>query len=266
MHYLSLCLFIKDENQYLPEWVEFHKLVGVEHFFIYDNDSRIPVSRTLEEDVREGTVTVTRFPGSAQHIPAYSSCLQSFGKASRWIGFIDGDEFLCPSVGNDLKAILQAFEPYGGLGVNWVMFGSSGHQTRPPGLQIDGFTLRPPDDYPPNTHIKSIVQPRYVRRVLGTHTFEPAPGTPIVNERFQKVDGPFSPFSVEKIRLNHYWTRSRGEFADKIRRGTSDGHPPRVMEDCDRLEIASTMPDHTIRRFSDALKARLAGRAPLPAE
>jgi hypothetical protein len=34
---------------------------------------------------------------------------------------------------------LQDYESYGGLGVNWVMFGSSGHKTRPKGGTIASY-------------------------------------------------------------------------------------------------------------------------------
>jgi len=37
--YLSICAIFKDEAPYLPEWIEFHRLVGVERFFLYDNGS-----------------------------------------------------------------------------------------------------------------------------------------------------------------------------------------------------------------------------------
>jgi hypothetical protein len=35
--YLSICAIFKDEAPYLPERIEFHRLVGVERFFLYDN-------------------------------------------------------------------------------------------------------------------------------------------------------------------------------------------------------------------------------------
>ncbi len=36
---LSICGIMKDEGPYLVEWLEFHKLVGVEKFYLYDNSS-----------------------------------------------------------------------------------------------------------------------------------------------------------------------------------------------------------------------------------
>ena len=45
--------------------------------------------------------------------------------------FIDADEFLVPMDGTpDLPTLLRDYERYGGLAVNWRMFGSNGHQER----------------------------------------------------------------------------------------------------------------------------------------
>ena len=35
--YLSICAIYRDEAFYLREWLEFHRLVGVERFFLYHN-------------------------------------------------------------------------------------------------------------------------------------------------------------------------------------------------------------------------------------
>ena len=36
-YFLSLCCIIKDEK-YLEEFIIYHHIVGVEHFYIYDNE------------------------------------------------------------------------------------------------------------------------------------------------------------------------------------------------------------------------------------
>ena len=38
--YLSICAIYRDEAPYLAEWIEFHRLVGVERFFLYDHMSQ----------------------------------------------------------------------------------------------------------------------------------------------------------------------------------------------------------------------------------
>ena len=37
--YLAACTIYRDAASYLAEWIEFHRLVGVERFFLYDNGS-----------------------------------------------------------------------------------------------------------------------------------------------------------------------------------------------------------------------------------
>ncbi len=61
MDYLSLCLVCKDENNYLAEWLNYHILMGVERFYIYDNDSQIPVRDTLKDYVRQGVGSGTGY-------------------------------------------------------------------------------------------------------------------------------------------------------------------------------------------------------------
>ena len=39
--YLSICAIYRDEAPYLVEWIEFHRLVGVEHFYLYDGFKRL---------------------------------------------------------------------------------------------------------------------------------------------------------------------------------------------------------------------------------
>ena len=40
--YLSILCIIKNED-YLEEFILYHYLLGVEHFYIYDNESDIPI-------------------------------------------------------------------------------------------------------------------------------------------------------------------------------------------------------------------------------
>ena len=39
MYDLSVCAIFKDEASYLKEWIEYHKLVGVQHFYLYENEN-----------------------------------------------------------------------------------------------------------------------------------------------------------------------------------------------------------------------------------
>ena len=36
---VSICAIFKNEALYLKEWIEFHRIVGIEHFYMYNNNS-----------------------------------------------------------------------------------------------------------------------------------------------------------------------------------------------------------------------------------
>ncbi len=55
-YYCSICLIIRDESEYLQEWLEWHVASGVEHFYIYDHGSKYPISefvKTLDAELQD---------------------------------------------------------------------------------------------------------------------------------------------------------------------------------------------------------------------
>jgi hypothetical protein len=222
-YYLSLCCIVKDENRYLKEWIDYHLKIGVEHFYIYDNDSAVPVADTLRELGLLQHVTVIPISGPSMQLTAYKNCLNRFGTKSYWMGFIDMDEFLVPkSTNGDMQAFLKDYEAYAGLGVNWLVFGSSGFKNRTDEPQLSRFLMRSDLEFAANSHIKSIVQPKYVKGFQDPHALKYRFGKYCVNENFERVNTAFSAPSVHKIQLNHYYCRSQEEYEEKIKRGRGD--------------------------------------------
>lgn len=252
--YVALCCIIKDENEYLEEWINYHLKIGVEHFYIYDNGSKIPITVTLEKNNLTKYTTVIYMPGKARQVKAYGHCLKNFGKAYKWIGFIDTDEFIVPKLTNgDFKAFLTEFEPFGGLGINWMIFGSNGHLKRTHLPQLKSFLLRADESFNINVHIKSIVQPEHVQSVLGSHNFEYKEGKFCVNENFERIDGAFSKTSVNKIQLNHYYCRSLEEYQLKVTRGYGDTRKKRSIDEFFRHDRHSNeVKDTTILEILDS--------------
>jgi hypothetical protein len=229
---IAICCIVKNEDAYLPEWIEYHRSIGVEKFFVYDNESTIPLNTTLNNYINKGIVTVEPMPGKVQQMLAYGKCLAENGNKCKWIAFIDIDEFIVPknNTGN-LADFLMAYENYGGLGINWMVFGSNEQIEKPAGLQIQNFTKRTLKTHPINTHIKSVVQPRHVSGVPGDpHHFIYKKGMFCVNENFERIDGPLVTHNSNKIQLNHYLLRSLAEYKEKISRGRADADIPRKLE------------------------------------
>lgn len=222
MNYLSVCCIAKDEHPFIREWIHHHLLVGAEKIIIFDNQSSPSLRSTLREYVEHGFVDLFEIPGKEQQMIAYDCCLREYEEKSKWIAFIDVDEFLIPKKYTDVRMILADYEDFGGLGVHWVEFGSSGHLTRPQGMQMRSYVHRFPLDHPKNMHIKSIVQPGRIKSACDPHRFIYREPWFCVDENTFPLAESQGPFTARNIQLNHYYYRSQEDYCRKLDRGRAD--------------------------------------------
>lgn len=82
-HYLAVCAIAKDEGPYFKEWIEYHRLVGVGKFYIYDNESTDDTKKILEPYIASGLVDYLYWPGQRQQVVAYNDCLRKHDTEAR---------------------------------------------------------------------------------------------------------------------------------------------------------------------------------------
>ena len=263
--YLSVCAIYRDEASNLAEWVEFHRLVGVERFFLYNNFSEDDHMDVLAPYIDDGLVTVRDWPvldGRVGQIAAYDDALRWHRYDSRWIAFIDLDEFLFSPGSSSLPDVLSEFEEWPAVALRWAMFATSGHETRPPGLVIENFRRR--IDFDGNINMKTVADPTRVTRCLSAHHFE-YPYLSAVDENHVPMWGTRTATdSVERLRLNHYHWKSKEEYVAKCARMHAIGRPrdipgPEHFEWLARAE-RSGADDEAILRWAPALRDALAAR------
>ena len=69
---VAIVCIVKDEVDYLEEWLAFHFALGVSHVFIYDNGSTDGSARLLERYQNHGLVTVVDWPLGGGQLAAYN--------------------------------------------------------------------------------------------------------------------------------------------------------------------------------------------------
>lgn len=251
---LAICAIAKNEARYLLEWIAHHRVVGVEHFLIFDNDSDDGTSEML--DRLGGTGFVERVPwptvpGVAPQHTAYAEGLNRLRDRAKWIAFIDLDEFLNPLQDRDVPGVLRDYDDVAGLVVPWRIFGSAGEEHRRDELVTRRFTRRAPEDHHLNHSVKTIVRGRFAARP-GIHTPVLVQGQ-LVDEHRQVAGSVGTPDhhpvpGAHRLVLNHYFGKSREEWEAKRRKGRADGPDNRHDGDFvnhDRNE----MEDRRILRF-----------------
>jgi hypothetical protein len=257
--YLSVCAIYRDEAPYLREWVEFHRLVGVERFYLYNNRSADAHLEALAPYLRDGTVELRDWPLYPGQVAAYEDCLKRHRDDSRWIAFIDLDEFLFSPTGRKVSDLLTEYEAWPGVGLNWSVFGMSGHRTRPPGLVIENYLHRAHQLKPPQP-IKSIVDPKRVERCHSCHVFIYRDGL-AVDENKNPIDKPYA-HTDELLRsifcVNHYWTKSEEEWLEKFNKPDARGKLRRGAARATAFgDVLNEELDDRITRYVPALREAL---------
>jgi hypothetical protein len=292
VHYLSVCAIFKNEASYLAEWLTFYELIGVDHFFLYDNGSTDDVMAVLKPWLERGRVTLHAWAEHPGQLRAYGHCLAYHRRETRWIMYVDLDEFLFSPANQHLPSVLQHYEGCAGVAANWVMFGASGHQTRPPGLVTLAYTrraglqfrmgerglLRPGGDpsrlmdyYPQACHIKTIVDAGRANTVHTPHSFGYRDGSLTVDETGQPIaTAPLYAFTeeprIDVLRVNHYFAKSIAEYRAKLMRPRADNgavYPLDWM--LLKEQRCNTLADETIVPIARQVAARLAQPAGNPA-
>lgn len=173
---LGIAAIVKDEADALLEWIAFHRVVGVSHFLMADNDSQDGTSELLAALQTQGIVTHIPFPTVDERkpqMPAYARVLRSYSAAADLLAFIDADEFILPMEGADslLPLLETLFLPkdVGAVALNWANFGSSGELFAKPGLVIERFTKRAGQNFGPNHHYKTVVRPQWTEFFENPH-------------------------------------------------------------------------------------------------
>lgn len=232
MHSLSVCLIIKNEGEYLQEWLDWHAAQGVEHFYIYDNGSDIPVRKSIQGK-HWSNCTVIDAPDMTQ-TDAYVHCLDSFGSENEWIAFIDTDEFIRIKDGRTIKEFLREFSAdVDAVALKWVVYGADGQREKRAAPVRERFR-RAVDTYPSHLpQTKCIVRPGNIE-CMGAHfPFYSQKSHPflVVNECGEVVYGALSEAITNDIAVvDHYFTRSLEEWTEKIGRGSCDPYSHRQFD------------------------------------
>jgi len=192
---LSITTITKNSASYIREWLEYHILIGIDHFFILDNESEDGLHALLKPYIEKDLVTYIPWADDSYRDAKFKLSLNTqqkgmvyalslHGCKSDWTALIDDDEFLVPKQNRSIKEVLKDYSSYGGLAVGWAWFGSNGHVKKPKSLVMEAFTKRREDL---DILYKTIIQPVYFRRMKTIHYPVFESGYPLVTEHFNTV-------------------------------------------------------------------------------
>lgn len=272
---IALVGIAKNEDNYIDEWIDYHLRLGVSRVFLYENNWRARLKRP------DSRVTLIPLDGVSRQMAAYRDFLHNRSKGFDFGIFIDIDEFVCLPRHDTLADFLDPFLAYRAIGLNWRLFGDSGHKGVENGdySLVDRFVRC---DRSFHRCVKTILNLRHwTPEVFFTHPhsvkikrFFSPPGPLaelfgrqdllVTPDRLHRIFGPYNDhFPDPPAWLNHYKAKTLQEFLEN-RAPKGGGHsiypyavkPLSHFHDDNRNDVenlaAKTFYDRSRRLFPDA--------------
>lgn len=271
---ICICGIFKDEAPFLREWIEYHEMIGVEHFWLYNNNSRDNYKEVLEPYIQRGLVSLIDWPYNQAQMKAYKDFYDRYRHETQWYSFLDIDEFIVPKYEMSILAWLKksGLDRFPAIVMFFRMFGTSGRMHH-------DFKRLVTEQY----HVcwerlydvgKCLVNSDFdVAEFNGRTHHCPLMVTHILG--FKHFVRPFNmygrmvrPEDTEErslkdvdatIQVNHYWSKAWDVF-EKKRRGTDvyfERNPKLDMSYFYRHEDKNISVDYTITKFIIRLKLKM---------
>lgn len=255
---IDVCVIVKNEARYIKEWIEYHRLIGIKNFYIFDNDSNDNLKKILTPYIKQGFVHYEAIHGHVRQLDAYNLSLRIARKKKHYLLALDADEFIFLPNPKDnfidvVNDIFTKNDSIGGIVFNWVIFGSSGYEKMQNKLITQTYFHRSQFNFKFNQHVKTLVNPQKTIAFVNPHFACYTRGSYAVNIDNIKVDGPYSkPINNPKVRINHYFTKSKEEFMAKRARGMADNNNIRDIKDYEKHNRNEVF-DDSMRRYAEKL-------------
>jgi hypothetical protein len=265
----SILSIFKNEAPYLKEFIEYHMLIGFEHFYLYNNNSEDNYQEVLKDYVDKGIVTLVEWPVVPGQQAMYEHWYKEYRRESSWVSFLDLDEFICPLKVTKISEWIKPFEKYPEIMFYWKMFGSNGKYEHDNSKMVTEQYI---NSWSKISEIGKIIYntdydiPQFSKGMM--HGFKVKYGwfqIPPINIFGYFVDYNIHRYSMKdiSIQVNHYWSKAYACYLKKHQRGSAVfGKSWKTFDQFLWHEHFNVSSDYSIYRFLMQLKLKMDGRYP----
>jgi hypothetical protein len=271
LYELAAVVVFQNEAPWLKEWIEYHKLIGFEHFYLCNNLSTDNYMEVLTPYINSGEVELFHYNYESRNLdehiaytqlPAFMDTVFRTAGHVKWLAIMDADEFITPLKTKSLLDVLKNYEDVGGVYINWLNFGTSHVYKIPENkLMIESLTYSARQ---PISVGKSIVRPDRVAFLFSPHTAAYHPPYGHVNtNRVSSPAGPGDPdqfpIADDQLLIFHYYTRDidhvmNVKFPRRVKWTSLPGTPEEYVAS---LEVLNATYRPNMKRFVPYLRAKM---------
>ena len=226
----------KFENKYAKELIDYYKNIGVNKFFIGDNNNKNSekLYEILKDDVLNEIVEIIDVSGIKKDQTEYFGEIYEIHKSEcKWMSFYDFDEYL-EFKSDNYKMTLQnyfsknKFEKCNVILINWLIYNDN-DIVKYDNRSLNKRFTQPLYSSEENRFVKSIIKgnlkwnpwsydqtshrPKYQLRTCDSN-----------GDRVKTFNDVIKPPKLDNIYIKHFATKTAEEFISKIKRGHPSQH------------------------------------------
>ena len=235
---VGILSIIKNEHDYLDEWIQYHLDLGVDKIYIFEDvgsESHSDICSKYDKVVLSSVLSLydesyrdelTRI--KINHIDRFGCQVKFFKDALDyikanddldWVSYIDTDEFITLADDDDnLHDVVSYYKDYSLVILQWQNYNANGHIHKPAGSMIDNYTTKCILYAGRRMDARASCKLLFNMKYWDRHTVRCNMHIPSNNYNWCKTD-----FSqrledavYDKIYIRHYITKSLEEFCNKI--------------------------------------------------
>ena len=211
----AICVIIKDEHDYLKEWIDHHLNLGIDEIFLYEDygsKSHLNIVKPYGDRVHLNSIDIifnSSDPdknvintGERNQIQLFNYFPQMYKDEFDWVLFNDLDEFLI--LKHPLHKLLEEYKDETAILLRWKWYGASGHVNKPIGKVMDNYTKQTTTTFDWGWQFKSFINCKNFQKW---------------EKQLHKAEGavfPLTKWGGHKAWINHYFTKSWEEWKTKI--------------------------------------------------
>lgn len=246
-YYSSIVVCARWESKYILEWINYYKIIGYDHIYLYCNDDNPFELYSNAMSFCEGDnpfVTFIHFKGVGMQHQMYLHFLRNFSSETLWVSFFDVDEFLALPKHKKISDFLNDYKEADCILFYWLVFGDSGNEKTPPGYVLDNYNKRA-SKINGFTKFICIASKLIDNKIFSPegygfwhspegHMYNDINIVDVINRKVFSVDSLSKEESNEIINtatVHHYMIKSREYLEHRVKRSTSGAFSGQIMWD-----------------------------------
>ncbi len=220
---VGVCAILKNEADYIEEWLAFHTLQGVGRILLYDNNSSDDTCQRAASFAKQVDLQIVHWPDSANGFDytqrlAYLDGARRLAGLADYVAFVDIDEFVFAADYLPMGQVLAHFPAdVAAIAVNQRVFGSAAQPSSMGDLVTSRFTMAAAADHSEGHWFKTIARPDRIVEFDSVHSVVLNSGAYVLLDGRPLPPRPEHPgissiVAQGALRLHHYILKSRQEF------------------------------------------------------